>query len=235
MSSTPHETLCNRSTLVPRPHVLLVEDQDRVARGLEELLQLEGFRVSLATDGPSGLQVASAAPPDAIVLDVMLPGMTGFDVCRTLRSRVTTRDVPIVLLTGMGDTPSKLQGFQIGADDYLVKPVPARELAARLRKLIGSRVETAQQIHRQRLQAIGEIAAAVGHEIKNPLAAVLGTLDLVLLRGQLPEETQQDLAMVRCQLWRVASVLRQLTAVHDRTVPYVGPDRMIDLSPEGTA
>jgi DNA-binding response OmpR family regulator len=223
------------NTPTDSPMVLLVEDQERAARGLEELLQLEGFRVTLAKDGPTGIAAASDAPVDAIVLDVMLPGMSGFDVCRRLRKLDRTSKVPIVMLTGLSDTPSKLQSFEIGADDYLVKPVPARELAARLRKLISGRQENADNVHRQRLQAIGEIAAAVAHEINNPLAAALGTLDLVLLRRDLGDDVRKELNTSRQQMWRIASVLSQLTDVRDRTVPYVGPDKMIALGPAGRA
>jgi CheY-like chemotaxis protein len=217
-------------TAVPLPHVILVEDQERAGRGLEELLELEGFRVTLALDGPTGIKAAEQGPVDAVVLDVMLPGMSGFDVCRALRSTASTSQVPIVMLTGLCDTPSKLLGFDFGADDYLVKPVPARELAARLRKLIGSRAEAADTVHRQRLKAISEIATAVSHEVNNPLAAALGTLDLVMLGQNLPVEVRHDLAQCRTHLWRIASTLAQLTNVRDRTTEYVGPDRMIELT-----
>jgi CheY-like chemotaxis protein len=222
-------------TQVSLPHVLLVEDQERAARGLQELLALEGFRVTCAADGPSGLDLAQASQVDAIVLDVLLPGMDGFDVCRALRRHASTRKVPVVMLTGLGDTPSKLQGFDTGADDYLVKPVPSRELAARLRKLIATRLDASSEVHQQRVQAIGEIAAAVGHEINNPLAAALGTLDLLLLRPGLSADARRDLAECRAHLWRIALTISQLTNVRDRTVAYLGPDRMIDLKPEGHA
>lgn len=220
---------------IPVPTILLVEDQEKTARGLEELLEMEGFNVRLAKDGPTGLAAAADAPVDAVVLDVMLPGMSGFDVCRRLRTVARTSRVPIIMLTGLSDTPSKLQSFDIGADDYLVKPVPARELAARLRRLINGRLDNADQVHRQRVQAIGEIAAAVAHEVNNPLAAALGTLDLVLLRQDLAADLRRELSSSRSQLWRIASVLAQLTDVRDRTVPYVGPDRMIALGPGGHA
>ena len=164
------------------PHVLLVEDQEKAARGIEELLRLEGFRVTRAADGPQALTAAETDRLDAVVLDIMLPGMNGFEVCQALRAYEPTRQVPIVLLTGLSDTPHKLQGLETGADDYLVKPVPTRELAARLRKLIAGRLERATALQKHRVEAIREIAAAVGHEINNPLAAALGTLDLVLLR-----------------------------------------------------
>jgi len=222
-------------TQVLLPHVLLVEDQERAARGMQELLIHEGFEVSCAPDGQTGLEAAHLHRVDAVVLDVMLPGMDGFAVCRALRRNEATRHVPVIMLTGLSDTPSKLQSFELGADDYLVKPVPARELAARLRKLIAARVDTSKQVHGQRLQAIGEIAAAIGHEVNNPLAAALGTLDLVLLRHDLPVDTRRDLVQCRTHLWRIASTVAQLTDVRDRTVEYLGPDRMIDLKPEGHA
>ena len=171
---------------VPQPHVLLVEDQERAAHGLQELLSLQGFRVTCAADGPSGLDAARSAPLDAIVLDVRLPGMDGFAVCRALREDEATSDIPIVMLTGLGDTPSKLQGFDTGADDYLVKPVPARELAARLRKLISTASKRPRASTTSALRVIGEIAGAIGEEINGPLAAALGTLDLAMLRPASP-------------------------------------------------
>jgi len=90
-------------------------------------------------------------------------------------------------------------------------------------------------VHRQRLQAIGEIAAAVAHEVNNPLAAALGTLDLVLLRTDLAPDVRRELTSSRRQMWRIASVLAELTDVRDRTVPYVGTDRMVALGPSGHA
>ena len=220
---------------VSLPHVLLVEDQDKAARGIEELLRLEGFRVTRAADGPQALIVAESDKLDAVVLDIMLPGMSGFEVCQALRSYEPTKQVPIVLLTGLSDTPHKLQGLATGADDYLVKPVPTRELAARLRKLIAGRLERASLLQRQRIEAIGEIAAAVGHEVNNPLAAALGTIDLVLLRDELSADARRELTQCRQHLWRIAAILTQLTDVPDKTVPYVGPVKMIDLKAVGRA
>jgi DNA-binding response OmpR family regulator len=219
-------------TLVPAPHVLVVEDHDRAARGLEELLRLQGFDVTRVSDGLQAIDAASSVPFDVIVLDVMLPGMNGFDVCKKLRSMEPTRNVPILLLTGLSDTPSKVQGFEIGADDYLVKPVVVRELAARIHKHLSTRRQNAMEVHEQRLRAIGEIATAVGHEVNNPLAAAAGTIEMVLMRSDLAPDTRRDLAMCHDQLWRIASVISQLSDVRDRTVPYVGPDKMIDLTRE---
>ncbi len=215
------------------PRVLLVEDYEPAARGMEELLRYEGFLVTRAPDGPGALAAASAAAFDAIVLDVILPGLSGFDVCRALRARDRTRDATILMLTGLSDTPSKLQGFDIGADDYLVKPVVVRELAARIRKHLAARRDAAHEVQRQRLRAIGEISTAVGHEVNNPLAAAIGTLEMVLLRSDLSAAVRRELDVCQDHLWRIAATVSQLGDARDGTVPYVGPDRMIDLAPVG--
>ena len=220
---------------VSQPHVLLVEDQERAAHGLQELLALQGFRVTCAPDGPSGLHTARSAHLDAIVLDVRLPGMDGFAVCRALREHEATRHIPIVMLTGLGDTPSKLQGFETGADDYLVKPVPARELAARLRRLIATRAEESTRLHDQRLRVITEIAAAVCEEISAPLAAALGTLDLAMLRPGIPADVRRDLSQCRTHIWEVASTVAELTDAGALAMNPPSPDRMVHLAPEGHA
>ncbi len=217
--------------LVPVPHVLVVEDQERAARGLQELLLTQGFAVTLASDGPAALAAAASTPFDAIVLDVLLPGMSGFEVCRALRGREATRIVPILMLTGVADTPSKVQGFEVGADDYLVKPVMIRELTARINKLMATRRTNVQEVHSQRLRAIGEIATAVGHEVNNPLTTATGTLELVLMRDDLASDIRRELSQCQDHLWRIAAILGKLSEVRDATLPYVGPDRMINLSP----
>jgi CheY-like chemotaxis protein len=231
----PETTIATPPAPASLPHVLLVEDQERAAHGLQELLQLQGFRVTCAADGPSGLYAARSSRLDAIVLDVRLPGMDGFAVCRALREDEATREIPIVMLTGLGDTPSKLQGFETGADDYLVKPVPARELAARLRRLITARAEASTRLHDQRLRVISEIAAAVCEELSAPLAAALGTLDLAMLRPGIPADVRRDLSQCRSHLWEVATTIAELTDSGALAMNPPSPDRMIHLTAEGHA
>ena len=231
----PETTIATLTAPASLPHVLLVEDQERAAHGLQELLQLQGFRVTCAADGPSGLYAARSSRLDAIVLDVRLPGMDGFAVCRALREDEATREIPIVMLTGLGDTPSKLQGFETGADDYLVKPVPARELAARLRRLITARAEASTRLHDQRLRVISEIAAAVCEELSAPLAAALGTLDLAMLRPGIPADVRRDLSQCRSHLWEVATTIAELTDSGTLAINPPSPDRMIHLTAEGHA
>ncbi len=110
--------------------ILLVEDDDTIAEPLVFGLENEGFRVLHAHDGQRGLEMARAEQPDLILLDVMLPGMDGFTVCRALRRESA---VPIIMLTARGQELDRVMGLEIGADDYVVKPFSFRELLARVR------------------------------------------------------------------------------------------------------
>jgi two-component system KDP operon response regulator KdpE len=110
--------------------VLLIDDDVRLCELLTLMLTSRGFKVEVAYDAISGLQKAYALHPDAILLDVMMPGMDGWEACRRLREM---SDVPILMLTALNSTEKVVRGLEMGADDYLVKPVTADVLAARLR------------------------------------------------------------------------------------------------------
>jgi two-component system alkaline phosphatase synthesis response regulator PhoP len=110
--------------------VLLIEDEPGLVFTLTDRLQSEGYEVASATDGRTGFARASAEQWDAILLDVMLPGMSGFDVCRNLRQQGVP--TPIIMLTARGQVIDKVLGLRIGADDYLTKPFDMMELLARL-------------------------------------------------------------------------------------------------------
>jgi two-component system, OmpR family, response regulator len=114
--------------------VLLVEDQTKLARAVRRGLQQEGYAVDVAATGDDGLHLAIEVDYDAVVLDVMLPGLDGFEVCR--RMRVQGRWAPVLMLTARDGVADRVTGLDVGADDYLVKPFAFRELLARLRALL---------------------------------------------------------------------------------------------------
>src|ERR1700743_1082866 len=115
--------------------ILLVEDNRRIAEMVGEFLERRGYSVDYAADGVSGLHLAVSNSYDVVVLDLMLPGMDGLDVCRKLR-RDAKKSTPVLMLTARDTLEDKLVGLEAGADDYLVKPFEVRELEARLRALI---------------------------------------------------------------------------------------------------
>ncbi len=113
--------------------ILVVDDDRRITAMLRRTLAYEGYEVDVASDGTRGLLSARERPPDLVVLDVMMPGLDGLEVCRRLRSGGT---VPILMLTARDEVPDRVAGLDAGADDYLVKPFALEELTARVRALL---------------------------------------------------------------------------------------------------
>ena len=114
--------------------ILIIEDEERILMGLEDNLRIEGYEVSSATDGLKGFSMAKDQPFDLIILDIMLPKMNGFEVCKQLRQTGIT--TPILILTAKSQEVDKVLGLEIGADDYVTKPFSPRELIARVNAII---------------------------------------------------------------------------------------------------
>lgn len=117
----------------PDPRVLIVDDDAALAEVVARYLRREGFDVDYAPDGATGLERALATLPDLVVLDLMMPGMDGFEVCRRLREATT---IPVVMLTARGEEHDRIAGLDLGADDYVTKPFSPGELAARVRAVL---------------------------------------------------------------------------------------------------
>ena len=122
--------------------VLVVEDEPAIATAIAHRMSAEGWKVEVAHDGPGGVRAAAETDPDVVVLDVMLPGMDGLEVCRRIQAE---RPVPVLMLTARDDETDMLVGLGVGADDYMTKPFSIRELVARTKALL-RRVERAAQL-----------------------------------------------------------------------------------------
>jgi two-component system, OmpR family, response regulator MprA len=125
--------------------ILVIEDEDRIRQFLQRGLAYEGYRVDTAIDGRTGLDIARDNPPDLVLLDIMLPGMDGLEVCRRLRA---VGDVPILMLTAKESIEDRVAGLDAGADDYLVKPFAFDELLARVRALLRRAQPAQPQVYR---------------------------------------------------------------------------------------
>jgi two-component system response regulator VicR len=114
--------------------ILVIEDDAQLRLGLKDNLEVEGYHVLTAVDGESGVRAVTTEHPDVVVLDVLLPAMNGFDVCRAIRARGIT--TPVLMLTARGHETDKVLGLELGADDYVTKPFSIQELLARIRALL---------------------------------------------------------------------------------------------------
>lgn len=128
-------------TEIMAEHVLVIEDEQKIADFLRRGLTYEGFKVEVCADGESGLKAARDTPPDLVILDWMLPGLDGLEVCRRLRAGGS---VPILMLTAKDSVADRVKGLDSGADDYVVKPFAFEELIARVRALL-RRSHTAEE------------------------------------------------------------------------------------------
>jgi two-component system phosphate regulon response regulator PhoB len=118
------------------PNILVVEDEDSLATLLQYNLEKEGYKVALAGDGEEALIQVDERQPDLVVLDWMLPKVSGIEVCRRLRGRAETRNIPILMLTARGEESDRIRGLDTGADDYVIKPFSMNELSARIRAVL---------------------------------------------------------------------------------------------------
>ena len=180
----------------PPPNLLLVDDDTALAAMLREFLELQGFAVNIAADGESGLARLHDKLPDLVILDVMLPGIDGFEVLRQLREAY---DMPVIMLTARGTEPDRILGLMRGADDYLPKPFNPLELVARIRAVLKrarpdsidrSEVFTAGPLNlnlrRKQLQIHGKDVAVTAAEMRI-LEQLLRHPDEVLSRARLTE------------------------------------------------
>jgi DNA-binding response OmpR family regulator len=191
--------------------VLVVEDDPTLRLGLQKTLRSAGFDVEVAKTGSEGLSMALAAPPDLVLLDVMLPGMNGFEICEELRRR--DADLPILMVTAKGEEQDKVRGLRLGADDYIVKPFGVSELLAR--------VDAA--LRRRRLNAVERAVVRFGE------IAVDFRSHRLERRGEPVEITALEMKLFRFFLDHEGALLprqRILDAVWG--ADYFGTDRTVD-------
>jgi putative two-component system response regulator len=125
----------NSENYVGAGHVLIVDDDEAVAGVYERVLQRAGFLTTIVREGTAALRLIESDPPDVVLLDVVMPGLDGFDVCRRVRQEAATRLLPVVLVSGYAERDKRIAGASAGADDFLTKPVDTQELVARVRSL----------------------------------------------------------------------------------------------------
>jgi DNA-binding response OmpR family regulator len=135
--------------------ILIVEDEPDMVRGLKDNLEFEGFGVDTAMDGDTGLQKVLHSEYDLILLDVMLPGISGFDICKTARKQGI--NTPIILLTAKGEEIDKVLGLELGADDYITKPFSLRELLARIKAILRRAISEKEANQENEFVQVGKI------------------------------------------------------------------------------
>lgn len=211
--------------------VLVVDDNRDTVRIIRDALEGAGFTVASAYDGREALERVHEETPDLMILDLMMPKMSGYEVCNEIRKDPKTKELIVLMLTARSDIDAKIQGIEGGANDYLVKPVEPREVVSRVRRFLATEGAYQEKVLLERLEAIGQISLTVRHEINNPLAVICGQAQLLLQRKDVPEEVRSKLKIVYEMGIRISEIIKQLDQVQDKTKEYIRGEKMIDIRP----
>jgi DNA-binding response OmpR family regulator len=213
-----------------KPRIVAVDDQRDALRLLQLRLQNAGMVCSPFSDGTAALEFLGREPADLIILDIMMPTMDGYELCRRIKENPKTRDIPVLFLSAKFESEDKVKGLEVGAHDYLTKPVDQGELVARTRAAL--RVKYLQdqlrekidlqakvgQLHQGMLsehwqKTLGQLAASLAHEINNPLAAALGSVQLLAMDDTASTSVLHGLQIVDKSLQRAGQKLRSLLLI----------------------
>ncbi|MBI5367775.1 MAG: hybrid sensor histidine kinase/response regulator [Planctomycetes bacterium] len=173
----------------PRPpaDILVVDDDRTNTLLLADLLSVAGHTARVANSGAQALALAAEQTPDLVLLDIMMPGMDGYQVCRKLRAEAATRLVPVVMVTALRETDDRIAGIDAGADDFISKPFNRHELLARVHSLLRIRrlhgeLERALAGQKRLSQMKDQLTHLIIHDLRNPLSGIMGNLDLLSLK-----------------------------------------------------
>ncbi len=215
------------------PQTILVVEHDPMQQViLSKTLGTHGYEVIVAENGRSGLEKARSLQPRVLITDWMMPEMDGSELCRRIKQDADLRYTYVIILTAKEGKDAKIQGFDSGADDYLVKPFQFDELVARVR--VGFRIRGLQEelAGLQHQLAVVELARTMGHEINNPLAILKGYLELaeIHLRKNPDETLQRQFALIKSAAEKIQLVVERLQHIRrPANTEYIRGMNMVDL------
>ncbi len=193
--TTDHTTCTHFPT---RDTILIVDDIVENMTVLHRFLTNAGFRVLIAQDGKSCIDTVEHARPDLVLLDIMMPVMNGFQVCEILKNQLHTKEIPIIFMTALADTSDKVNGFRLGAADYITKPFQQAEVLARINAHLNL-YKLKRQLQKTN-EELDAFAHTVAHDLKNPLAAVSSLTDLLMCEykntGQISQRSAERMNLI---------------------------------------
>lgn len=175
--------------------ILIVDDNQKNIQVLGTLLKNSHYNLIIAQNGTEAIERANKTIPDIILLDIQMPEMDGFEVCKKLKSNPQVKDVPIIFLTAQNESTDKVLGFSSGASDYVSKPYDPPELLARIETHLEIKFSREQIAQDMKLRASLKAHGILAHEVYNPLTSIVGNLDLILMMIEKKEIKEDKLIL----------------------------------------
>lgn len=200
--------------------VLIVDDNPDNLSVLFDYLQAAHFKVLIAEDGEGALKRVQHLKPDIILLDVMMPGIDGFETCRQFKNNYQTTDIPVIFMTALSDTSNKVQAFELGAVDYITKPFQQEEVLARVNTHITiSKLQKQLQAQNEQLiklnQEKNEFLSIAAHDLKNPLSDIHMVIDfLKSYSDQVPEKVTKMLDLISISSKRMFDLIKDILDIN---------------------
>ncbi len=237
-----------KESKMPEPaSILIVDDSPENLQVLSNMLATVGYRVRAVTSGARALAAIEAAPPDLVLLDVMMPEMNGYQVCQRLKENAQTRDIPVIFISALSGMEEKLRAFSVGGVDYVAKPFQPQEIIARVETHVRSRrlqqqLEAANAELSRQLEAVNQLNAelqarneeldafahTVAHDLRDPLNVLLGYAELLVTRTPLDTlcaQAAEGILRTATQMADIIQALLLLAGVRQQPSPALGPWR----------
>jgi len=212
-----------------RIRVLIADDALDTVELLKKRLRFEGYETIEAYDGEQCLEQAVKRNPDLIILDVMMPKMDGFEVCRRLKANRSTAYIPVLMLTAKGEVEDKIKGLGVGAHDYVPKPFDYKELSARIKSLLAIKSAREKLVQEEKSEALDHMMDELAHELRNPLTSIGGFARRVFDNLAEEDPNREYVKIILKEVARLEKMVRHLVELKTTAITYKEPTNLNDL------
>ncbi|MBN2372270.1 response regulator [bacterium] len=211
--------------------IIVVDDNKDMVYLYRKILKDQGYQVGSAENGLDGIQLILKELPDLVLLDLSMPKMDGYQVCKRLKNIEETKTIPVIMVTCRGNTRDKIYGLELGADDYIKKPVNNEVLLARVKSLLKMKEMHERLTEARKLETLAQVAVSVNHEINNPLCSISANAEMLKTSiAGADERLIHKVDIILKEVDRIKQVVSKLTnATRVISTEYISGVKMLDL------
>lgn len=213
--------------------ILIVEDNEDIRMLLQRMLKSKGYQVILAENGDIALRMVREEDPQLVLLDLSLPKIDGYSVCKMLKGSENTENIPIIIITSHSSLKEKIMGLELGADDYIVKPFQKEEVLVRVKSLLKLHSLHKHLVQAEKLATLAQVAVSVNHEVNNPLCAISANAEIIkimLNKGVDPDRINTKIEVILNEVDRIKRVIEKLSrATKVVSMEYISGIQMLDI------